>query len=220
MDMESFKPTEPLLKNHTCFLSREPPFQSALLYNLSSIAMNALMACKRRHQFFTFVISRLPAQQRPTRSKSEATNLTGPLMLQKAVENYTIAPMGNKDRVTLLPYWVYMPTMDSVIIKPLLKNNCKWKGHPLWKKACRNLKWYAQMDKIDILRGAYGDHKFLHLGHRQIMWDYAVADVYNIAPTVYRYQKKQIDGSIFIIFCACLFVILPLLMLFATRTRR
>ncbi|XP_064634917.1 uncharacterized protein LOC135492392 isoform X1 [Lineus longissimus] len=196
MDMEALRPIDKYLSNYTCVLSQEPSFQSALLFNKVTIAMNAWMACAKYHDFMDYVIRSLSKFAKPTKHISEAVKMTGPLMLQESLEKFRNKTGCNRNNstcsVTVAPSKLFMPTWDqgrTAEYKRWCKN--KKKLPKIKQDACKELEALNFINVISC--AAYANHKFMHIGYKNGGHKSGADSMYisTIVPQVFRYSGKR-----------------------------
>ena len=129
LDVEPLKPLEKLRQDHACVLSAEPEEHSRFIYKEKEVlaltgnlvACNAVMACRRRHPFFKYVIDMLPMVSHI----AEPLLSTGPMMLTYrylAYENIVRNVIGpsphrvlqKRAEVFLAPAHWFMPSYDTM----------------------------------------------------------------------------------------------------------
>ncbi|KAK3595736.1 hypothetical protein CHS0354_025361 [Potamilus streckersoni] len=59
MDMESLRSLDPIIRKYSCILAQEPYEHSIMEGNFENLAINAFMACAKKHPFMKLAIKRL-----------------------------------------------------------------------------------------------------------------------------------------------------------------
>ncbi|XP_064653308.1 uncharacterized protein LOC135503608 [Lineus longissimus] len=131
LDIEPLVSLNPIVDKYTCFLSQEPDEHSQLLrpYFLNKfryLACNAVMACRKNHPYFKYVIDNLA---RNLAHQKVTVGRTGPFMLSQMhveyVEKFTKAQCDDPNqRIGIMPTELFIPTFDSLQIETM-KRMCK-----------------------------------------------------------------------------------------------
>ena len=124
LDMECLRPLNDLLLSHSCIIAQEPEEISYIHHGRNStVASNALMACRSRHPFMKFIINNL-------HSRIEMDGLletTGPFMLTEMLIKYkkTVGPhLDWQDDVFLAPSLYFMPYYNKDMLQGM-KVKCR-----------------------------------------------------------------------------------------------
>jgi hypothetical protein len=128
LDMEPLVSLNPIIDKYTCFLSQEPDEHSQLLRpwflnKFRYLACNALMACRKKHPYFKYVINNLARNRAKYR---ETLDRTGPSMLSKMhveyVEKFTKDQCDDPlQRIGIMPTELFIPTFDNLQIEKMRK---------------------------------------------------------------------------------------------------
>ena len=126
LDMESLQPLDPLLNQYSCILSEEPPVHRAIIYNNTGPDVsNALMACRAKHPFLTFLINLLPSYK----SRSRVESSVGSVFLSEALKLYRKSHnRAASNSVHVISAALLMPR-HNVRLQPTLMQKCRNSTH-------------------------------------------------------------------------------------------
>jgi len=121
LDFEALRPIEPILGNSTLVLGQEPYAHVHVVYNISRLVCNALMASKPDHPFWDIVLNELEVRAKTISSISA----TGPRALESAVVTYEelLEKDSGMPGLTILDPEVLYPTFDETNAE--IKSTCK-----------------------------------------------------------------------------------------------
>lgn len=132
LDTSCHKPFQPVLINESCLLSTEIHEQSRIMWNMEYLAMNSFMMCLAGHEFFQYLVRKLPKAD-----NSSVVSQTGPIMLTNRFNSYVkrLSRSNSTDRlkaVSLANAYTF-----SAYSEPFLENLCR--GECRVAKICRNI---------------------------------------------------------------------------------
>jgi hypothetical protein len=205
MDMESFRPVDQVLMKYSCIFSREPAVQSTLLYDMTTVTMNAWMACSKRHQFMKYVINYLPSYNKHIKVIFDTIYITGPQMLHETLLRYNKTTNCTKDSsncaVYIAPFEMFMPAWDDGQ-RGHFHEMCSVNLLNLSFQQLLACSWLRKTNFTNTIPSnlpyIYASHKFLHIGYKNGHYKNKKRKpihIRTLVPYALRYVRRQANSS-------------------------
>ncbi|PAA62428.1 hypothetical protein BOX15_Mlig029028g1 [Macrostomum lignano] len=159
--------------------SQEPVEHPTFIFNMNkSLISNAVMMSRANHSFLSFVLKTWPSwfernwEKATRRSVNDAIKVTGPLMLQKFYDNYTVLKQSDRPKdwcgSMLSEQDTFQPLSDLYYGAARLKEVCSnaAKLNLLQRQYCKRLA-DAKFKQKQIPKSSYTVHRFLHMSYRR-----------------------------------------------------